>query len=361
MFPVRGLYGFDSKGGNRIMGVFDPDAVGVANGNFFGLPCTEQEADTVIVQVPWDATVSYGKGTADGPSAMLDASLQVDLFDERFPDAADMKVWTLPEEKRLRDLNVRAGNIAGSVISSLERGEDPESLNEQCAEVNRYSEELNDYVGSVSGKYLSEGKNVALVGGEHSVPLGLIKALAGKYPGMGILHVDAHSDTRKAYEGFRYSHASIMYNSMVEAKGLSRITQVAIRDFCSAEHSLVSTSGLFRTFTDFVIKERLFDGDTWKNICRDIVGTLPENVYVSFDIDGLSPEYCPGTGTPVPGGLSFAQADYLLYTLACSGRRIVGFDLCEVAPGPAGEWDANSGVRMLFKLLLYSMHSRKKK
>lgn len=361
MFPSQGFYGFDSKGGNRIMAVFDPDAVGVANGNFFGLPCTEQEADTVIVQIPWDATVSYGKGTAGGPAAMLDASLQVDLFDEKIPGAADMKVWTLPEDEGLRSLNGRAGEVAGRVISSLEQGEDPENLKELCAEVNGYSERLNAYVGDVAGKYLAEGKNIALVGGEHSVPLGLIKALAEKYPGMGILHVDAHSDTREAYEGFRYSHASIMYNSMVEAKGLARITQVAIRDFCFAEHSLIKSSGLFRAYTDFGIKERLFGGETWKDICRDIIDTLPENVYVSFDIDGLSPEYCPGTGTPVPGGLDFAQADYMLYMLACSGRRIVGFDLCEVAPGPQGEWDANSGVRMLFKLLLYSMHSRKKK
>lgn len=343
------------------MAVFDPDAVGVANGNFFGLPCGEQEAETVIVQVPWDVTVSYGKGTAEGPSAMLDASLQVDLFDEKISGAADMKVWTLPEEKRIRELNGYAGEIAGRVISALEQGDDPESLKEQCTEVDRCSGELNAYVESVAGKYLSMGKTVAVVGGEHSVPLGLVKALAARYPGVGILHVDAHSDTRKAYEGFRYSHASIMYNSMAEAEGLAKITQVAIRDFCSAEYSLVGSSDLFSVYTDFMIKERLFGGETWKDICLDIISSLPENVYVSFDIDGLSPEYCPGTGTPVPGGLSFAQADFLLYMLACSGRRIVGFDLCEVAPGPSGEWDANAGVRMLFKLLLYSMHSRKKK
>ena len=77
--------------------------------------------------------------------------------------------------------------------------------------------------------------------------------------------------------------------------------------------------------------------------------SYPQNVYVSFDIDGLTPEYCPGTGTPVPGGLTFSQADWLLWRLACSGRRIVGFDLCEVAPGTDGEWDANTGARMLFK------------
>ena len=299
---------------------FDPDAPGVANGNFFGLPCGEQEADTVIVQVPWDATVSYGKGTADGPRAMLDASLQVDLFDERFPQAADMKVWTLPEEQRLRELNAYAGERAGRVIAALEAGEDPALQEGLCAEVNLASEELNAYVEAVSEKYLSESKSVVLAGGEHSVPLGLIKALSRRYPGMGILHIDAHSDTRNAYEGFKYSHASIMYNAAAEA-----------------------------------------EGETWKDICLDIVSSLPQNVYVSFDIDGLTPEYCPGTGTPVPGGLTFSQVDYLLYILACSGKRIVGADLCEVAPGNVGEWDANTGSRVLFKLLLCMEYSRKKK
>ena len=125
---------------------FDPDAPGVANGNFFGLPCGEEESDTVIVQVPWDATVSYGKGTADGPQAMLDASLQVDLFDERFPDAAWMKVWTLPEEEGLRQLNARARHSAEQVISALAQGRPQESLSELCGEVNACSAELNAYV-----------------------------------------------------------------------------------------------------------------------------------------------------------------------------------------------------------------------
>ena len=202
---------------------FDPDAPGVANGNFFGLPCGEQEADTVIVQVPWDATVSYGKGTADGPQAMLDASLQVDLFDERFPDAFRMKVWTLPEERGLRELNCRARGAAEQVISALEQGQPQESLTGLCGEVNACSAELNAYVEGVSEKYLSAGKSVVLTGGEHSVPLGLIKALARRYPGMGILHIDAHSDTRNAYEGFKYSHASIMYNAAAEAEGLGNV------------------------------------------------------------------------------------------------------------------------------------------
>ncbi len=333
---------------------FDPDSIGIANGNFFGLPCGEQEARTVLVQVPWDATVSYGKGTAEGPAAMMEASLQVDLFDERIPGAADMKVWTLPENEELASLNAGAREVAEKVISALEAGQDPASVEHLCARVNEASERMNAYVEATAGRYLDEGRTVAVIGGEHSVPLGLIKAVSERHPGVGILHVDAHSDTRAAYEGFTFSHASIMYNVMRTCPGVSRIVQVGIRDFCSSEHALVTSSPLFVPFTDFKLKERLFTGSSWDSVCDDMISSLPEDVYVSFDIDGLSPEYCPGTGTPVPGGLTFSQADWLLWRLVGSGRRIVGFDLCEVAPGKDSEWDANTGARMLFRLLLYS-------
>ncbi len=340
---------------------FDPDSIGIANGNFFGLPCTEDEARIVLVQVPWDATVSYGKGTAHGPEAMLGASLQVDLFDERIPGAADMKVWTLPSDRSIEALNARARESADKVISALEQGADPGSLAGLCAEVNAASSVLNKYVETTAAGFLEQGRTVAVIGGEHSVPLGLVKALAARHPGMGVLHIDAHSDTREAYEGFTYSHASIMFNVMRQVPGVKRITQVGIRDFCSAEYSLITSSPLFVPFTDFRIREKLFTGSTWDSVCLDIISTLPREVYISFDIDGLSPEYCPGTGTPVPGGLTFGQADWLLWRLASSGRRIIGFDLCEVAPGGGSEWDANSGVRMLFKLLLYTSLAEKEK
>lgn len=342
------------------MEFFDPDGVGIANGNYFGLPVDRESADTVIVQVPWDATVSYGSGTSEGPSAILEASLQVDLFDEKISGASGMKVWTMPQDEYIPVMNREARARAEKVIASLSSGAESPDTEENTEFVNALSEKLNGYVERVSGELLSEGKSVVIVGGEHSVPFGLVKALARKYDDFGILHVDAHSDTRAAYEGFRYSHASIMYNIAENVPQASRIVQVGIRDFCAAEHSFVASSGKFVPFTDFRIREEIFSGKTWKDMCRMITEALPENVYVSFDIDGLSPDNCPNTGTPVPGGLSFAEADHLLYSLAVSGRRIIGCDLCEVAPGSSGEWDANVGARMLFKLLTYSAFSNGK-
>lgn len=333
---------------------YDPDGVGVANGNFFGLPCSMEDAEAVVVQIPWDATVSYGNGTAEGPAAMLDASLQIDLFDEKVGSAGGLKIWTLPIEQDIIELNKVAREKAEEVISALSSGRDESEVKESVAFVNEASVKLNSYVENISERFLSEGKFVALTGGEHSVPLGLVKALSRRYEKFGVLHIDAHSDTRKAYEGFTYSHASIMYNIAKEIPQVEKIVQVGIRDFCAAEYGLITESERFVPFTDFRMNNAMFSGETWKDICDKIINALPEYVYISFDIDGLAPEYCPNTGTPVPGGMSFAQADYLLYALSRSGKKIIGLDLCEVAPGEEGEWDANVGARMLFKMLLYS-------
>lgn len=332
---------------------FNPNDVGVANGNYFGLPYHIDDADIVIVPVPWDATVSYGKGTARGPEAILDASLQVDLYDEKVPNAWEVKAASYPVSEELLALNDSARESAERVISMLEQGIDVPQDNEDIVKVNTLCERMNSYVYEKSSSILSGGKMPVVIGGEHSVPFGQIRALSEKYGELGILHLDAHADLRKAYEGFEYSHASIMYNTMNKIPSINTLVQVGIRDFCSDEAGLVASDPRICTFTDFRIKERLFNGATWKTICDEIIAKLPENVYVSFDIDALSPEYCPNTGTPVPGGLSFAQADYLLYQLSVSGRKIVGFDLNEVAPGADGEWDANVGARILFKMLAY--------
>lgn len=342
-----------------LMEKFDPDSIGVANGNFFGLPCSVDDAGIVLLPVPWDATASYRKGTAKGPQAILDASLQVDLFDEKIPRAWEVRAAALPISKEISGLNKKCSAAADNVIRRLEKGAAESELLSMTAKVNAGSEYVNGYVEEVSSEYLSKGKTVGLIGGEHSVVYGLVKALSRRYSDFGILHIDAHSDTRAAYEGFRYSHASIMYNILNDIPQVGKIVQTGIRDFCSAEYQFISKNERVRFFTDFSIRKRLFEGESWKNLCDEIIAPLPENVYVSFDIDGLTPENCPHTGTPVPGGLTFAEADYLLYELSRS-RRITGFDLCEVAPGPQGERDADAGARILFKLLVYTFSNRKK-
>src|SRR5690606_6032202 len=145
------------------------------------------------------------------------------------------------------------------------------------------------------------------------------------------------------------SHASIMYNAL-NIPQIEKIVQVGIRDFCEQEVEVVkSSNGRVRVFTDMDLKAKEFEGENWKKICQEIIAELPQKVHISFDIDGLYPWYCPHTGTPVPGGLAYEKATYLLSQLVESGKEIIGFDLVEVAPGE-DDWDGNVGARLLFHL-----------
>jgi agmatinase len=224
---------------------------------------------------------------------------------------------------------------------------------------------LNKWVAKETEKVLNEGKFPIILGGDHASPFGAIQVLAQKYKNFGILHIDAHADLRKAYEGFEYSHASIFNNVVHKIPGVQKLVQVGIRDFSEEEYLLTQTNAKIKTHFDFEIQAKLENGESWKKLCKEIADALPENVYVSFDIDGLNPALCPNTGTPVPGGLSFSQAQGLLVELVAQGKKIVGADLCEVAPKLNAEkeqssqnseisvdaqWDANVGARVLYSL-----------
>ena len=196
------------------------------------------------------------------------------------------------------------------------------------------------------------------MGGDHSAPYGAIQAASERHPGLGLLHFDAHHDMRQAYEGFEHSHASIFYNVLRDFPSIKKLVQVGIRDFCEQEADFCARQGArVRVFYDADLSRSRYLGANWGAICRRIAGSLPEKVWVTFDIDGLDPRFCPGTGTPVPGGLDFNETSYLLGEVARSGRTIVGFDLVEVAPG-IGDWDANVGARLLYKLAAWTLASQ---
>ena len=235
-------------------------------------------------------------------------------------------------------------------ISQGEQLADNKFMCKSLKEINEGALFLNDWVYQQTKELMDAGKLVALLGGDHSTPFGFFKAMADKYDDFGILQIDAHCDLRKAYEGFNYSHASIMYNSLEQIPQVKKLVQVGIRDFCEEELDYISNSnGRIVTYFDKLIKERQYEGETWKSIVDDIVDKLPQNVFVSFDIDGLDPKLCPHTGTPVQGGFEAEQIFYLLKKLMQSGRKIIGFDLNEVGVSH-DEWDENVGARVLYKL-----------
>jgi agmatinase len=342
---------------------FDPNGVGVANGNIFGFPCTEEDADLIIIPIPWDATASYGKGTSNGPQAILDASTQLDFFHPKVRDAYETKVCLTPISDEWKAINDSLNERASQYFSDLELlGEDSarEKHKEIIAEINEAHAALTKNLKSRVGTLIQSGKICAVLGGEHSTPLGLIQALNAHYSSFSILQIDAHADLRKAYEGFEQSHASIMYNVVESCSNLNQLVQVGIRDLSADEHELSLTHPKITTFFDWNLKEEGFIGKTWNTQCEEIIESLSNDVYISFDIDGLIPNLCPNTGTPVAGGFTLEQLSFLMFKVVDSGRRIVGFDLNEVSPGSTGDWDANVGARALWQLVCATELSRRK-
>ena len=338
---------------------FDPSAP-ATGGGLFGLPTTPEESAVVVIPVPWEATVSYGAGTANGPRAVLDASRQVDLLDRETGRPYEGGIAMLPIPDEVRRWSDEARAAAAPVIEA--GGSDGSPAHAQAiAAVDGLGNRMNQWVYDRARSLHEAGKLVGLVGGDHSVPHGAIRAAAEAHPGMGILHLDAHCDLREAYEGFRWSHASIMFNVLRDLPGVARLVQVGIRDYSDEEDAfLAANAERVTVFFDPDLRRQLFEGETWKRITNRIVAALPKDVYLSFDIDGLDPALCPSTGTPVLGGLSFPELSFLMRAVVESGRRIVGFDLCEVAPDPAGgEWDGNVGARVLYKQIGWALLSRK--
>jgi len=331
---------------------FDPDAPGDAAAGLFGLPFTPDEAQVVVVPVPWEVTVSYRAGTAQGPAAIHAASLQVDLYDPDLPEA-----WKLGLAMDAEDATVAAASRqlrpqAADYIAWLEAGQpeaDQGKLGSVPALVNAEGAKMLTWLKEKTGALLDAGKSVVVLGGDHSTPLGYLHALAERHEEFAILQFDAHCDLRPAYEGFQYSHASIMHNAL-ELPQVKKLVQVGIRDYCQQEAEFIEHSnGRVALFGQRFLSDEKFVKKSWKKVCGKIIAQLPPKVYISFDIDGLDPKLCPGTGTPVPGGLEYEEATYLIRSIVRAGITIIGCDLNEVAPGDS-EWNAIVGARLLYQL-----------
>lgn len=331
---------------------FDPNGVGV-KGTLFGLPFDTENAKVVVIPVPWDVTVSYGAGTSDGPQAIFEASPQIDYSQLDIDDAWEMGIAMAEIPEVWYSLGKKLRSKSEVYIEWLEAGADEHQKAEMeliLREINEQTEQLMLYVQQQTEYWLSQGKTTVLLGGDHSTPLGHIKACGEHYGDFVVLQIDAHADLREAYEGFEFSHASIMTN-VLKIDKVKKLVQVGIRDFCKEEQECIQESnGRVVTFFDQDLKHGQFEGKTWAEQCQEIINALPQQVYISFDIDGLDPKLCPNTGTPVPGGFDLEQVMYLFKQVVLSGRTIIGCDLNEVAQGN-DEWDANVGARALYRMI----------
>ncbi|MCS3797563.1 agmatinase family protein [Niastella sp. OAS944] len=333
---------------------FDPNAASNPNNNIFGLPFSEEDARLVILPVPWEVTVSYNAGTARAADHIFKASMHVDLFDPDAKEAWKQGFFMRSPDKKILLKSDYLRKEAELYIDYISHGEILEKNLFMCKsqrDINEGGNYLNKWVYEQTKQLLNRNKLVAILGGDHSVVLGYFKALAEQHGDFGVLQIDAHCDLRKGYEWFTYSHASVMYNALQEIPSLTHLVQLGARDYCQEEWEYIhNNKNRVTTYFDKDIKERQFEGETWKQIVDEIVSKLPQKVLVSFDVDGLDPKLCPNTGTPVQGGFETEQIFYLLKKVVQSGRQLIGFDLVEIGVGDNNEWDANVGAHILWRL-----------
>ena len=314
----------------------------------FGLK-EKQNSRFVIISMPWEGTVSYSIGTSNGPQSLFEASSQIDLWDVEFGSLEDLGIYLESNDSNVLKWNQEALQARNTDVKKC------------IHKINDLSEKVNSWVFNRYNQVSSNDNIVVLLGGEHSIALGGFQAVSQKVNGdYGVLQIDAHMDLRQSFEGYKYSHASVFYNLLTSHFAPKTLVQVGIRDFCQEELSFAQKlKGKVFTFYDRYLKSCLHEGKTWNQLCQQIIAPLPQNVYISLDIDGLSPLLCPDTGTPVPGGLDFDQLVTLLKHLA-SSRKIVGMDLVEVGGDVNNkQWNGNVAMRSLYKMLGFAAISQK--
>lgn len=284
--------------------------------NFLAIDAEHSQLETsaiAIVSAPYEHTVSYGGGAAGGPKAIVDASAYVEFYD----DETD------------RELCFDKG-IATLKPLSFGKAVDRAAL---------------DIIEDQVEDLLVMGKFVVTLGGEHTISTAPISAHHRAYPEMSILHFDAHSDLRQEYQGSPYSHASFMAR-VAEFFPTDRITQVGIRAQCIEEAHFIRERGI-NTFYASAIRRGLH-GANWQ---RTVVDTLSRDVYITFDVDHFDPSLMPSTGTPEPDGFMYSETLDVIRAVMASGRRIIGFDVVELAPVKGVPHPDLTTARLVYKML----------
>lgn len=313
-----------------------------------------KKSKIVLLPVPWEVTASGGRGTSEAPLHIKEASHQLDFW-TRDRGAFNSFIYFCDLNPEIQRWNKRYSSIAQKIINNWKENKLPSPKDMPLLEkVNRACKAMTDWVYKESKAILKSGKFPALIGGDHSISEGLLKLLGEQYKGnYGILHIDAHLDMRKAFQGFTHSHASVMYNVLNQTPPPKNLVQVGIRDFCEEEY-LIKQEKTIRHF-DEDLQERLFKGESWLKICNEIIASLPQKIYVSLDVDGLEQSYAPHTGTPVPGGLSYNQVLFLLKEIKKQNKTLIGFDVVETAckeklKSSHNCWNGNVSARLIYTL-----------
>ncbi|MFH1316486.1 MAG: agmatinase [Candidatus Woesearchaeota archaeon] len=272
--------------------------------------CKLKDSKIVILPVPYDKTSTWIKGANKGPEAIITASSNMELYDIE----TDSEVY-------------KKGIFTDKFISG-----------------NLTPEELADTVSKKVKEYLQGGKFIVVIGGEHSVSIGAIKAHSEKFKDMCVLQLDAHSDLRQEYHGSRYNHACVM----ARAKENAKIFQVGIRSMDSDELEHMDKKRV-------VFAEDIQNNKDW---IADIIKKLPKHVYITIDLDVFDPSIMPSTGTPEPGGLLWYETLKLLKEVI-KQKEVVGCDIVELCPNKDYKAPDFLAAKLIYKILSYKFERRK--
>ena len=277
------------------------------NTNYAGIPqdlAQLEKAKIVLIPVPYDGTSTWGKGADKGPNAFLEASENMELYDIE----TDTEVY-------------KQGIYLADEI--LENGS-PESM--------------LDAVHKVTKEYVKRNKFVALIGGEHSISIGSIRAFNECFENLSVLHIDAHTDLRKTYQGTQYNHACAVH----EASQQTNLVQVGIRSMDAIEKTYMDPDKTF-------FAHEMLSNEYWMD---NVIDQLSDNVFITFDLDALDPSIMPSTGTPEPGGLLWYETlEFLLQVF--QEKNVVGFDMVELCPNKNDKSPDFLAAKLFYKMLTY--------
>ena len=328
--------------------------------SIFDLDFDHSSAEMILIAAPWELSASYRRGSSNSPDHIVKTSSQIDAFYPGYPQLVQKGICYLGDIAKLQDQQGPLLEISREYIQNFENKTNLsrkskfhlKALNHACI---RMIGDLKAHILNL----ISQNKHVGMIGGEHSVSEAAIQALSEKFSSFSILQIDAHMDLRPSYQQLEHSHASVMYNCL-KVPQVSSLCQVSCRDFSQEEFSFCrQNKSRINSFTAEHLAQNHFEGKSWQSQCNEIISCLSDDVYVTVDIDGLCPAFCPQTGTPVPGGVSYHQLIYLLKSLVRSKKRMIGFDLVEVV-GSTDSLDCIVASHLLFQLSMLCLHSNER-
>ncbi len=338
---------------NFLKKVLGSDAT--ADGGYYFCDNTSTDrADVVVISTPWSVTSDFGRGATYAPDAIIEASVKSGRYNALSGLSIEGRVATAEIDYDVQELSEQLGREAERVAHYTAAGASIEQVARKIEHINEGFSAMHQSTYKQAKLYAGKGKCVGVVGGDHSVAYGAVKAVAECYGGIGVLFIDAHADFREERQ-YRFSHRSIARNIVEDIALVERLVAVGVRDISHDEAVAMQSSPKCEVFLSEQLAAERFEGRNWGDLCREIVERLPEKVYVSLDIDALKIEFCHNTNAPVPGGMTFDEVVYLINTVVESGRKVVGFDISEIVPSLEYTMDATVGARLLGKMIVAAL------